>query len=126
MSEPLDPTTFAPTVGELDLHLFAEGRHQRLWEVLGAVPRVHEGVAGTSFAVWAPRASAVRVAGDLNGWDASRTPLRRLGDSGVWEAFVPGDAVGCHLHFEYWSGDWYGGGHPVDSEPFLRRLDRKS
>ena len=37
-----------------------------------------------------------------------------------------GNAVGCHLHFEYWKGDWYGGGHAVDSEPYLRRLDRES
>ena len=37
-----------------------------------------------------------------------------------------GNAQGCHLHFEYWKGDYYGGGHPIDSEPFLRALDRKS
>jgi 1,4-alpha-glucan branching enzyme len=117
----LDPAAFPPTIGELDLHLFGEGRHQRLWQVLGANPRVHEGVAGTSFAVWAPRASAVRVAGDLNGWDPSCTPLRRLGDSGVWEAFVPGDAVGCHYKYEVVDGS----GHArLKADPFARRTER--
>jgi 1,4-alpha-glucan branching enzyme len=116
-----DPAAFPPTVGDLDLHLFAEGRHHRLWDVLGANPRVHGGVAGTSFAVWAPRASAVRVAGDLNGWDSSATPLRRLGDSGVWEAFVPGEAGGCHYKYEVVDA----GGHArLKADPFARRTER--
>ena len=51
-----DPYRFLPTLGELDLHLFGEGRHRRLWEVLGAHPRRLDGVAGTSFA--APIVSA--------------------------------------------------------------------
>jgi len=108
-------------VGELDLHLFAEGRHQRPWEVLGARSRVLEGVAGTSFAVWAPRAQAVRVAGDLNGWDPGATPLRRLGHSGVWEAFVPADAVGSHYKFEVVDGE---GGALLKADPFARRTER--
>ena len=121
MTPAIDPTSFPPTVGELDLHLFGEGRHERLWEALGAHPRVHEGVAGTSFAVWAPRASAVRVAGDLNGWNPSATPLRRLGDSGVWEAFVPGDAVDCHYKYEVVDAR----GHArLKADPFARRTER--
>ncbi len=116
-----DPGRFPPTVGPLDLHLFGEGRHQRLWEVLGAVPRVHEGVVGTSFAAWAPRASAVRVAGDLNGWDPAATPLRRLGDSGVWEAFVPDDAVGSHYKLEVVDGE---GRSRLRADPFARRTER--
>jgi 1,4-alpha-glucan branching enzyme len=120
VTEGLDPTAFPPTVGELDLHLFGEGRHHRLWEVLGSRSRVHEGVAGTSFAVWAPRASAVRVAGDFNGWDAGRAPLRRLGDSGVWEAFVPGEAAGDHYKFEVVDGS----GHSrLKADPFARRTE---
>jgi 1,4-alpha-glucan branching enzyme len=121
VTAPLDPTAFPPTVGELDLHLFGEGRHQRLWEVLGSRVRVHEGVAGTSFAVWAPRASAVRVAGDLNGWDGSATPLRRLGDSGVWESFVPGNAVGCHYKYEVVDA---GGAARLKADPYARRTER--
>src|SRR4029079_19822551 len=49
--------------GELDLHLIGEGRHERLWEVLGAHSRVHEGATGTAFAVWAPSAKAGRAGG---------------------------------------------------------------
>ncbi len=85
-----DPYRLWPTLGDLDLHLFNEGRHRRLWEVLGAHPRVHQGVAGTAFAVWAPNAKAVRVVGDWNFWDGRLHPMRALGSSGVWELFIPG------------------------------------
>ena len=85
-----DPYRLWPTLGDLDLHLFNEGRHHRLWEVLGAHPRTHEGVAGTAFAVWAPNAKAVRVVGDWNFWDGRLHPMRALGGSGVWELFIPG------------------------------------
>ncbi|HLN98685.1 MAG TPA: 1,4-alpha-glucan branching protein GlgB [Pyrinomonadaceae bacterium] len=81
--------SFAPTLGELDLHLFGEGRHEQIYRKLGAHPLVHEGVKGVSFAVWAPGAEQVSVAGDFNGWDGSQHQMRRLGDSGVWETFVP-------------------------------------
>lgn len=91
-----DPYRFLPTLGEMDLHLVNEGRHERLWEVLGAHVRRYDGpagqVVGTSFAVWAPRARGVRVKGDFNGWDGREHPMRQLGTSGVWELFVP--AVG--------------------------------
>src|SRR5258708_21350750 len=81
---------FAPTLGELDLHLIGEGRHRHLWHVLGAHHRVHEGASRTSFAVWAPNARSVRVVGDFNAWDGRIHPMRSLGSSGVWERFVPG------------------------------------
>lgn len=61
-----DPYRFWPSVGELDLYLFGEGRHHRLWEVLGARTMVHQGVHGTAFSVWAPNARSVRVVGDFN------------------------------------------------------------
>ena len=85
-----DPYRFWPTLGELDLHLLAEGRHEGLWRHLGAQVRVHQGTSGTSFAVWAPGARAVRVVGDFNGWDGRIHPMRALGSSGVWEIFLPG------------------------------------
>jgi 1,4-alpha-glucan branching enzyme len=82
-----DPYRHPPTVGELDLHLIREGRHERLWTVLGAQPR--EG--GASFAVWAPNARGVRLIGDFSGWGPHEGwPMRSLGGSGVWELFVPG------------------------------------
>ena len=92
-----DPYRLWPTLGDLDLHLFNEGRHHRLWEVLGAHPRTHQGVAGTAFAVWAPNAKAVRVVGDWNFWDGRLHPMRALGGSGVWELFIPGAHAGRAL-----------------------------
>ena len=91
-----DPYRFLPTLGEVDLHLFAEGRHERLWEILGAHPRsftTADGVVdGVSFAVWAPNAKGVSLIGDFNGWDGNDAPMRVLGSSGVWELFWPGFA----------------------------------
>jgi 1,4-alpha-glucan branching enzyme len=78
-----------PTLGELDLHLFGEGRHELIYGKLGAHPITHEGVKGVSFAVWAPSAGRVSVVGNFNAWDGKQHPLRRLGDSGVWETFIP-------------------------------------
>lgn len=89
-----DAYRFLPTLGELDLHLFAEGRHERLWEILGAHPRsftTPDGVVeGVSFAVWAPNAKGVSVIGDFNHWDGNEAQMRVLGSSGVWELFWPG------------------------------------
>ncbi|OFR87261.1 glycogen-branching enzyme [Micrococcus sp. HMSC067E09] len=97
-----DPYRHLPTVGELDLHLIAEGRHERLWEALGArVRRSDDGaVVGTSFAVWAPNARAVRVVGDHNGWSGRVQAMRSLGASGVWELFVPGVGHGTRYKYE--------------------------
>ncbi|SCX00014.1 1,4-alpha-glucan branching protein GlgB [Mycolicibacterium fluoranthenivorans] len=89
-----DPYRFLPTVGEMDMHLFAEGRHERLWEMLGAHPRTFttaDGpVPGVSFAVWAPNAKGVSLIGEFNHWDGIEAPMRSLGSSGVWEVFWPG------------------------------------
>ncbi|MCT9820290.1 1,4-alpha-glucan branching protein GlgB [Microbacterium sp. W1N] len=100
-----DPYRFLPTVGELDLHLIREGRHEQLWDVLGAHVRDLGGVVGVSFSVWAPNARAVRVAGDFNSWDGQGHSLRSLGSSGVWELFVPGLGTGSVYKFELLTGD---------------------
>lgn len=103
-----DPYRFVPTVGEIDLYLWGEGRHEQLWHVLGAQFRPHEGVEGTSFSVWAPHAKALRVIGDFNDWDGKRHAMRRLDDNGVWEIFVPGLTPGVAYKFEIQtpSGEW--------------------
>ncbi|PPF63346.1 1,4-alpha-glucan branching enzyme [Clavibacter michiganensis] len=107
-----DPYRFSPTLGDVDIHLLGEGRHERLWDVLGSHYRswhgVDEQVAGTSFAVWAPHAQAVRVIGDFNSWDGLKHSLRSLGSSGVWELFVPGLEPGSNYKFEILaqSGQW--------------------
>ncbi|MFI1024571.1 1,4-alpha-glucan branching enzyme [Streptomyces olivaceus] len=95
-----DPYRFPPTLGELDLHLIAEGRHEQLWQALGAHPTVHEGVTGTRFTVWAPNAQGVRVATDFAHWDGTAFPMRSLGSSGVWELFLPGVGEGTRYKFE--------------------------
>ncbi len=103
-----DPYRFSSTVGDIDLHLFGEGRHEKLWHVLGAHFRQHEGVHGTSFAVWAPHAQAVRVVGDFNAWDGTSTAMRRLDDNGVWEIFLPDVTPNTAYKFEILtpSGSW--------------------
>ena len=95
-----DPYRAWPTLGELDLHLYGEGRHRRLWTVLGAHPRVHQGVQGVSFAVWAPNARAARVVGDWNFWDGRVHQMRSLGSAGVWELFIPGVEPGARYKYE--------------------------
>ncbi|WP_309616578.1 1,4-alpha-glucan branching protein GlgB [Salinibacterium sp.] len=103
-----DPYRFVPSVGEIDLYLWGEGRHEQLWHVLGSHFRPHEGVAGTSFSVWAPHASAARLLGDFNGWNGISHAMRRLDDNGVWELFVPGLEPGNTYKFQFLSqaGDW--------------------
>ena len=89
-----------PTLGDTDLHLISEGRHEQLWDVLGSHPRTVQGVTGTAFAVWAPNASGVRIIGDFNGWNGAAHPMRSLGGSGVWELFVPGIGEGARYKYE--------------------------
>jgi len=98
----------APSVGELDLHLIAEGRHEELWRILGAHVRELDGSTGTAFTVWAPDARALRVIGDFNGWDGAGHAMRSMGGSGVWELFVPGIGVGTRYKFEILTraGQW--------------------
>ena len=95
-----DPYRFPPTIGEVDLHLIAEGTHERLYDVLGAHPRTVEGTAGVSFAVWAPNARSVRIVGDFDRWDGRLLPMRSMGPTGVWELFVPGIGPGELYKFE--------------------------
>jgi len=99
-----DPYRFLPTLGEIDLHLINEGRHEQLWDVLGA--HVHhyrtplgDTISGTAFAVWAPSARGVRLKASFNSWDGREHPMRQLGTSGVWELFVPGVGSGTGYKF---------------------------
>src|ERR687895_114530 len=95
-----DPYSFPPTVGELDVHWAAGGRHEDIYERLGAHIRGLDGVAGTAFAVWAPAAKAVSVVGDFNSWDGRLHPMRSLGSSGIWEIFLPGVEEGAAYKYE--------------------------
>ncbi len=109
-----DPYAFPPALGELDMHLIGEGRHEQLWNALGAHERELEGVAGTAFAVWAPAASSVSIVGDFNLWDGRVHPMRSLGSSGVWELFVPGAETGTRYKFEI----RHGGPPRLKADPF--------
>ena len=99
-----DPYRYLPTLGEMDLHLIREGRHEQLWQVLGSRVRRYDApggsIAGTSFAVWAPNARGVRLVGNFNFWDGRAFPMRSLGSSGVWELFVPGLGAGTQYKYE--------------------------
>src|SRR6266550_661415 len=94
-----DPYRYLPTLGEFDLYLIGEGRHEELWRVLGGHVREMGQTSGASFAVWAPNAHGVRVTGDFNGWDGRAYPMRSLGGSGVWELFVPGVSEGTRYKY---------------------------
>lgn len=115
-----DPYSFVPTLGEVDLHLIAEGRHEELWRVLGSRALCHEGVDGVAFAVWAPHARAVRVVGAFNDWDGRGHAMRSLGASGVWELFVPRIGAGTVYKYEILGadGDWR-----LKADPMAQRTE---
>ncbi len=95
-----DPYCYGTIMGEMDLHLFAEGNLLEIYEKFGAHPRTIGDDVGVYFAVWAPNAQRVSVVGDFNGWDGRTNPMRRLLGSGVWELFLPGIEEGAHYKFE--------------------------
>jgi 1,4-alpha-glucan branching enzyme len=96
----IDPYTFAPQLGDLDLHLFGEGRNWSIHDKLGAHLYQVDGIEGVLFAVWAPGAERISVVGDFNGWDGRCHPMRVRSGSGVWELFVPGLAAGAMYKYE--------------------------
>ncbi|MEY9213627.1 1,4-alpha-glucan branching protein GlgB [Thermobifida halotolerans] len=104
-----DPYRHMPALGDLDIHLLCEGRHEEMWRALGARTRrfasVMGEVTGTVFAVWAPNARGVRVIGDFNHWDGTGHPMRSLGSCGVWELFVPGVGDGTRYKYQVLGAD---------------------
>jgi 1,4-alpha-glucan branching enzyme len=96
----IDPYTFPPQIGDLDLHLFGEGKHWHIYRILGAHSHTVDGIKGTLFATWAPNAERVSVVGDFNAWDGRAHPLRVRGGSGVWELFIPELPTGTVYKFE--------------------------
>jgi 1,4-alpha-glucan branching enzyme len=104
-----DAYRYLPTLGEMDLHLINEGRHEELWKVLGSHVQRYDApygvITGTSFAVWAPHAQAVRVKGDFNSWDGREHPMRQMGVSGVWELFVPEIGAGTRYKYDVLGAD---------------------
>jgi 1,4-alpha-glucan branching enzyme len=111
---------FPPVLGELDIHLLAEGNHLASYRKLGAHPLLHEGVEGVAFAVWAPNARRVSVVGDFNAWDGRRMPMRNV--SGFWELFVPGLRPGQLYKYEIIGAQ--GQLLPLKADPYAERAER--
>ena len=115
-----DPYAFGLLLGELDLHLFSEGRHRDLARHFGAVPRTINGIEGVLFSVWAPNARRVSVVGDFNSWDGRRHPMRLRHDAGVWELFMPRLGTGERYKFEIAGAD---GSIIQKADPLARRTE---
>ena len=119
-----DPYRYLPKIGDMDLHLIAEGRHEQLWQALGAhfvESKDSLGdTSGVSFKVWAPNAQAVRVVGDFNSWDGRFHAMRSMGGSGVWELYVPGVKPGNLYKFQILTkaGHWI-----TKIDPLARRFE---
>ena len=121
MNESRDPYSFPSSLSELDLYLFGEGRLYQAYRMLGAQPTEILGVAGTRFAVWAPNAERVSVVGDFNRWDGRVNPMRGVGNSGVWEIFIPGLAPGSLYKFEILSR--HSGQVVVKADPYAQQFE---
>jgi 1,4-alpha-glucan branching enzyme len=115
-----DAYRFGPLLREMDAWLFAEGRHQRPYEFLGAHPIQVEGVAGVRFAVWAPNAQRVSVVGNFNNWDGRRNMLRLRPECGVWEGFVPHAGGGDLYKYEIRARD---GSLLLKADPYAYRAE---
>ncbi|UCF21553.1 MAG: 1,4-alpha-glucan branching protein GlgB [Gemmatimonadota bacterium] len=115
-----DPYRFLPTLGDMDLHLFNEGTHRRLWRALGAHPRQVDGTDGVAFTVWAPNARRVSVVGDFCRWDGRLYPMRSLGASGIFEIFIPGLSAGALYKYEIKTRD---GNIRLKTDPFASSME---
>src|SRR3984957_543024 len=121
VQEAEDPYSFGPLLGDLDLHLFNEGRHFEVASHLGASVAIIDGVSGVRFAVWAPNARAVFVVGDFDTWDPRRHPMRLRFPSGVWELFIPRLGPGTRYKFAIIGPD--GWRLPLKADPLARATE---
>ena len=121
VQETEDPYSFGLLLGDIDLHLFNEGRHFQLAQVLGAQPLTIGGVNGVRFSVWAPNATRVAVVGDFNSWDRRRHAMRVRHGAGIWELFLPRVAPGSRYKYDIISPD---GVHlPWKADPLARQTE---
>ncbi|HUG83201.1 MAG TPA: 1,4-alpha-glucan branching protein GlgB, partial [Euzebya sp.] len=116
----VDPYSFPPSLGEVDRHLMAEGRHEQAWTVMGANRRTLEGISGIAFALWAPNARAVRIIGDFNSWHGRLHPMRSLGSSGIWELFLPDVQDGAYYKYQLITAD---GAEATRADPWAKWAD---
>ena len=105
--------------GEMDIYLFKEGTHTKLYEKMGSHIMERDGVRGVYFAVWAPNAKSVSVRGDFNDYDPAAHPLKPREDgSGIWECFIEGALAG--LTYKYHIVSNYHGTVHDKADPFAR------
>jgi 1,4-alpha-glucan branching enzyme len=116
-----DAYAFGALLGELDLHLFNEGRHFELAGAFGAQTMAIDGVPGVRFAVWAPNARRVAIVGDFNSWDTRRHPMRVRYPAGVWELFVPRIGPGSRYKYDIIGPD--GARVPQKADPVARQTE---
>ncbi|CAM3422279.1 1,4-alpha-glucan branching protein GlgB [Bordetella sputigena] len=119
--ETADPYAFGPLLGDLDLYLIGEGRHESLADCLGSHVITTQGVDGVRFAVWAPNARRVSVVGDFNSWDGRRHPMRLRHSAGVWELFIPGLQAGERYKYEIIGA--HGNLLPLKADPLARQTE---
>ena len=123
----------SPTISDLDQYLIGEGTHNQLWRVLGANIITHEEQNGVHFAVWAPNALSVSVIGNFNEWRADQSPMYPVGNTGVWEIFVPNLSEGELYKFRITGADnivrdkadpiGFGSQHPPEQASVVRDIN---
>lgn len=118
-----DPYCFLPQLSDYDLHLFSEGKHWHIYQILGAHPHVVEGIEGILFATWAPNAERVSVIGDFNHWDGRQAPMRNRVGYGVWELFIPGLTPGAQYKFEIRNRD--SGEILTKTDPYAQQFEKR-
>ncbi|MDR3317392.1 MAG: 1,4-alpha-glucan branching protein GlgB [Puniceicoccales bacterium] len=115
-----DAYSFQPTISDFDQYLFNKGKHEKIYEKLGAHILTINGIEGTSFALWAPNAQRVSVVGDFNHWDGRYGLMRMLGSSGIWELFIPKNLTNCHYKYEILGAD---GELRLKSDPYANYFE---
>ncbi|MCG8467036.1 MAG: 1,4-alpha-glucan branching enzyme, partial [Gemmatimonadetes bacterium] len=120
-----DPYRFPPSATAVDFARFRDGEESELFERLGARVEQRDGVSGTCFSVWAPRAFNVNLLGSFNGWEGRRLPMFPIPGAGVWELFVPGATTGDLYKFDVRSSAAEGepGGTVEKTDPMARRME---
>ena len=130
---PIKSKIVSPTISDLDQYLIGEGTHNQLWRVLGANIITHEEQNGVHFAVWAPNALSVSVIGNFNEWRADQRPMYPVGNTGVWEIFVPNLSEGELYKFRITGADnivrdkadpiGFGSQHPPEQASVVRDIN---